>query len=168
LPLLAVPYYLVYGCDLRLAGYAWPDLLRVYALNILLIPANLAGTMQSLRQAYRGRTIPFQRTPKVAGRTRMPALYIVTVLAFCAYAVLGALVDGLDGRLLRAAYGLLNGAAAAYGIVTFMGLAACRADLRAWIEARGWRLPRLGRLLPSRRLGAPRSVTRLLHAEAEP
>ena len=39
-------------------------------------------------------------------------------------------------------YGLLNGVAMGYGIVAFVGLTACRDDLRAWFEARRWRLPR--------------------------
>ena len=72
LPLTALPYYLLYGRDLVLAGYRWIDLFRVYALNLLLIPVNLGGVFKSLQQAVTRRTIPFSRTPKVAGRTTAP------------------------------------------------------------------------------------------------
>src|SRR5262249_46485513 len=42
LPLSAAPYYVLYGRDLCLSGYRWIDLLRVYALNLMLLPVNLA------------------------------------------------------------------------------------------------------------------------------
>src|SRR4029079_12206361 len=42
LPLTALPYYVAYARDLRLAGYRRvADLLHVYALNLLLLPVNL-------------------------------------------------------------------------------------------------------------------------------
>ena len=43
LPLAALPYYLLYARDLCRIGYPAADVLRVYALNLLLIPVNLAG-----------------------------------------------------------------------------------------------------------------------------
>lgn len=33
--LVALPYYYIYGRDLRISGYRWADLLRVYSLNLL-------------------------------------------------------------------------------------------------------------------------------------
>ncbi len=46
LPLTALPYFLLYGRDLVLCGYRASDLLRVYALNLLLIPVNVGGGAQ--------------------------------------------------------------------------------------------------------------------------
>ena len=131
LPLLALPYYVVYGGDVVRAGYRWHDVLRIYALNAILIPVNLAGTVQSLRQIRRGSPIPFQRTPKVAGRTATPAPYIVAIYGFCLYALVGAAVDGSSGETLRMSFGILNGLAAAYGLVAFVGLRESWHDLRA-------------------------------------
>ena len=37
------------------SGYSWHDVVRVYALNLLLIPVNLGGLLLSLRQAVMGR-----------------------------------------------------------------------------------------------------------------
>jgi hypothetical protein len=146
MPLVAVPYYLLYGIDLKLAGYRWSDLPRVYALNTLLIAVNLGGTLQSLRQAWTGRPVPFQRTPKVAGRTRTPAIYLAAVYGFCGYALVCAVFDGMAARWTHMVYGFLNGIAAAYGIAVYVGLADSRDDLRARLAASGWPWPQLGRL----------------------
>src|SRR3954447_22913753 len=76
LPLCGVPYFALYARDLRGAGYHRRDVLRVYALNLLLLVANLAGVAKSLHQACTGRQTPFKRTPKVASRTAAPVLYV--------------------------------------------------------------------------------------------
>jgi cellulose synthase (UDP-forming) len=69
LPVSAVPYYYLYGRDLTQCGYRWTDLARVYALNLLLLPVNLAGVILSLWQILTGRKAAFGRTPKIEGRT---------------------------------------------------------------------------------------------------
>jgi cellulose synthase (UDP-forming) len=72
-PTAAAPYYLLYGRDLKWCGYQWRDLLRVYALTLMLIPVNLAGVYRSVAQMVTGRKSPFARTPKIEGRTAAPA-----------------------------------------------------------------------------------------------
>jgi hypothetical protein len=84
----AVPYFLLYARDLRYSGYGIRDLARVYALNLLLIPANLGGVFKSLQQAITGRRIPFGRTPKVSGRTSAPARYVLAEYALLALMIL--------------------------------------------------------------------------------
>lgn len=65
LPLTAMPYYALYARDLWQSGYRHgADLLRVYALNLLLLPVNLGGVLRSLHQGFKGHKIPFRRTPK--------------------------------------------------------------------------------------------------------
>src|SRR5439155_224299 len=59
LPLSAAPYFFLYARDLVRAGYRYADLLRVYALNLMLIPVNLGGVLKSLEQALTGRKTPF-------------------------------------------------------------------------------------------------------------
>jgi cellulose synthase (UDP-forming) len=59
----------LYGRDLTQCGYRWTDLARVYALNLLLLPVNLAGVILSLWQILTGRKAAFGRTPKIEGRT---------------------------------------------------------------------------------------------------
>lgn len=137
LPLTALPYFAFYARDLRLAGYRVTDLLRVYALNLVLIPVNLGGVFKSLQQAWTGRKIPFGRTPKVRGRTAAAPLYVIAVYVILVHWLLSASGDILGGRWLHAAFATMNAAFLAYGIVKFVGLRASGEDLRAWW--RRWR-----------------------------
>ncbi len=77
IPISMLPFMVAYARDLVHCGYRWGDFLRVYALNFLLLPINLGGTLLSLRQAITGRKAPFGRTPKVTGRTAAPAKYVL-------------------------------------------------------------------------------------------
>src|SRR3989442_1216768 len=77
LPMTAVPYYVLYTRDLLQSGYRASDVLRVYALNLLLIPIHLSGALKSLHQAWTGRKTAFGRTPKTRGVTRVPRAYLV-------------------------------------------------------------------------------------------
>jgi cellulose synthase (UDP-forming) len=69
LPLAAVPYFALYARDLRMLGYRRSDVIRVYALNLMLVPVHLSGVFKSIIQAATGRKVAFARTPKVTGRT---------------------------------------------------------------------------------------------------
>jgi len=64
---LNLPGNFPYGRDLVRIGYRLRDLVRVYALNLLLIPVNLGGVFKSIQQGITRRKIPFGRTPKVPG-----------------------------------------------------------------------------------------------------
>jgi hypothetical protein len=127
----AIPYYVLFGCDLHLAGYRWKDLVRVYTLNLLLIPVNFAGTAQSLRQALSGHPVPFKRTPKRAGRTSIPIAYLAAIYGFCIYNVCNAIWDASDSNFRHMLFAALNGTAAAYGIYMFIGLKTTCDDLVA-------------------------------------
>lgn len=129
LPLTALPYFFLYGRDLVYAGYRWTDLLRVYALNLLLIPINLGGVFKSIEQAITGRQIPFGRTPKVTGRTAAPPLYIVAEYALLSLGLFGGIVDAAHGRWGHALFSLANSAMLAYAIAQFIGFAESREDL---------------------------------------
>lgn len=58
-------------------NYKKLDILRVYALNLLLIPINIGGVLKSIQQGIFGIKTPFARTPKVEDRTSAPAGYIL-------------------------------------------------------------------------------------------
>jgi cellulose synthase/poly-beta-1,6-N-acetylglucosamine synthase-like glycosyltransferase len=138
LPLTAVPYYALYTRDLLQSGYRAGDVLRVYALNLMLIPINLSGSFQSLRQAWTGRKTAFGRTPKTQSRTRVPRAYLVAEYVLLAQWLLGAVVELLQGHSLHAALAFANAAFLAYAIASFIGLPkinwltlARRADLRS-------------------------------------
>lgn len=130
LPLTAAPYYLAYGRDLRFAGYRWSDLFRVYALNLLLLPVNLAGVLRSLQQLATGRKAAFGRTPKVECRTVVPPIYLVFHGLLLTYLGLAFMLDVVQGLYSHAGYALASTAVLVYALHSFMGWRDSWADLR--------------------------------------
>lgn len=133
LPFTAVPYYALYLRDLQRTGYRASDLLRVYALNLVLIPVNVGGVFRSLYQMWTGRKAAFGRTPKITGRTMAPPLYIVAEYAILIQWLLGAALDAAHGRAVHGVFATANAGFLAYGVSRFIGLRESWADLRrAW------------------------------------
>jgi len=128
LPLTAVPYFFLYGRDLVQIGYRWTDLLRVYALNLMLIPVNLCGVFKSIHQACTRQKIPFGRTPKVKGRTAAPAFYICAEFALLFDWAIGYVADLAQGRWIHASFILVNAAFLGYAVIHFIGLRESRED----------------------------------------
>jgi len=155
LPITAAPYYLLYAVDLRNIGYQWRDVLRVYALNLLLIPVNLGGVLRSVQQACTGRRSTFGRTPKVAGRTAAPAGYVLAEAGLLGWWMFGALMELEAGRELNGVFALANAAFLLYALVRFVGLRAAWEDLRPLVAQSAQGLGRLRVALALRRFVAP-------------
>ena len=134
LPLTAVSYFALYARDLMQLGYRGSDLLRVYALNLLLIPINLGGVLKSIQQGISKSKIPFGRTPKVKGRTAAPILYIIAEYALIAQWMVGAGVDFASARWTHGVFALVNAMFLGYAIVRFLGLSASAEDLISQIR----------------------------------
>lgn len=135
LPLAAVPYFGLYARDLVLAGYRATDVVRVYALTLLLIPVHLGGVVKSLQQAVTGRPVAFARTPKVRDRTPVPALYVVAILLLVVHWTVATTGDLGSDRNGRAIFTALNIGLLAYAVTRFLGWRAAVADL--WLRATG-------------------------------
>ena len=140
--LVGVPYYLLYMRDLQLAGF-WRrgEILRVFALNVLLVPVLLMGTLKSLRQAWNGEKSPFTRTPKVLERTQVPACYILYAFTFLFWLVTAASIDFMNHHWFDGAFALVNAGILYYAITRFIGLRNCRTDLA--LSWQSWRLRHL-------------------------
>lgn len=164
LPLSAVPYFALYTRDLVQMGYRYGDMVRVYALNLLLVPVNLGGVLKSLQQACTRRHTPFGRTPKVASRTPAPALYVVATVALLAHWTLGATVDLAEERVVRAVFAVVNVGLLAYAVTRFMGWRAAFDDARSRLT---WP-PIRRRKAPARALEAPGPVSGAGPAGQEP
>jgi len=130
LPLSAAPYFFLYARDLARTGYRYADLLRVYALNLMLIPVNLGGVLKSLEQALTGRKTPFGRTPKVAGRTAAPALYVLAEYGLLGWWLVGATTDVMHAHYAHLAFALMNAGFLAYAIYCYIGWRNSVEDLR--------------------------------------
>lgn len=150
LPLTAVPYFLLYARDLRYSGYKARDLASVYALNLLLIPVNLAGVFASLRQIVTGRRAAFARTPKVSGRTAAPAGYVLAEYGLLASWLVGFGLDVAAKRWGSASFCLANAVMLAYAIASFIGARESATDLRRSLARRRLKKAhRLGLALPA-------------------
>jgi len=160
LPITAIPYYLLYATDLRRAGYRARDVLHVYALNLLLIPVNLAGVLRSLQQAWTGHRSAFGRTPKVLHRTTAPAGYVAAEIGLLLWWTFGSLMELYHGRILNGAFALGNAGFLLYAVARFIGLRAAREDLRplaAPVRVR-WSRLRVALSVGSRRLVTPAAL----------
>jgi hypothetical protein len=131
LPLSALPYFLIFARDLRQSGYRRSDALRVYALNLLLMPVNIGGVLKSVQQLLTGRRTPFARTPKVTYRTMAPPIYILSGLALCAVSAVIAMMDVLRAHWWHGAFASLNAVMLAYALDRFVGADVILNDLRA-------------------------------------
>lgn len=130
MPLAALPYFALYARDLQQTGYRpFRDLLRVYALNLLLIPVHLGGAVKSMQQAIVGVKIPFHRTPKISGRTGTPASYLLAELGMVLLSAGLALNYGLEGIWIGGAFALGNAGLVLYGIRQFIGFRHTADDL---------------------------------------
>ena len=160
MPLTMLPYYILLGWDLVRAGYRRRDVIQVYALTVLLIPANLAGTILSLRQAIGGKAIPFGRTPKILGRTRTPRLYVAACYAIALLGLLQACADLTEGRSMHLIYGCLIGVGALYGIFGLLGARNSWDDLLARGSSQQVPNTQTGRRLGwARRMSAPSMIS---------
>src|SRR5262252_286713 len=122
IPLTALPYFSLYARDLRLSGYRAADILRVFALNLMLIPVNLGGVLLSIHQAWTRRKSPFGRTPKVQGRTAASPHYLVAEAVILTSWLVGSLLELAQGRFLHAWFVFANAALLAYAVIRFIGL----------------------------------------------
>ena len=73
IPLTALPYFSLYARDLRRSGYRAADVLRVFALNLMLIPVNLGGVFLSMRQMWTKQKKPLRPDTKGPRSHRGPA-----------------------------------------------------------------------------------------------
>src|SRR5439155_163563 len=74
------------------------QLFRAMALNAMLLPINLAGAINSLRQLWSGRKIPFQRTPKLQGRTAAAPVQIAAQFGLLLFAAAEAKIRYAAGE----------------------------------------------------------------------
>src|SRR3989454_11443865 len=155
LAITAVPYYFLYAVDLRSIGYRWRDVLRVYALNLLLIPVHLGGVLRSVQQACTGRRSTFGRTPKVVGRTAAPAGYVLAEAGLLGWWTFGALMELEAGHRLNGLFALANAAFLLYALVRFVGLREACEDLRPLVAQTAHGLGTLRLASACRRFVAP-------------
>lgn len=131
LPLAALPYFLVYGWDLKRCGYGTLDLMRVYALNLMLLPINLAGVGRSVVQIVSGRKTAFGRTPKIGDRTSAPAGHVALQILMLLGIASAGIHAASTAQPVLAAFCGFNAMCLVYGFVRFVGIREAWEDLAA-------------------------------------
>ena len=121
-PLIMLPYFTLYGMDLRRLGYRFRDVFAVCALNLVLLPVGFAGVGASIRQMVTRRKGSFSRTPKIANRTFVPPPYFLFNVAM-AMLMLGYVLQGISaGDYPGIIIPLINVCLYAYGLHYFVGI----------------------------------------------
>jgi cellulose synthase/poly-beta-1,6-N-acetylglucosamine synthase-like glycosyltransferase len=113
---IAFAYYFLYGRDLHQIGYKASDTLRIYALNLMLVPVNISGIIMSIRQMVLQRKIPFSRTPKVGSRIVAPRFYLALLFLFPLSFALLAISDTIIHNWFHGAFSLINTIAFSYSL----------------------------------------------------
>ncbi|HVT65433.1 MAG TPA: glycosyltransferase family 2 protein [Mycobacteriales bacterium] len=133
---IAVPYFACQASDLRYYGYKRLDALRMYGFNMLLLPVNIAGVVNSIVQAVTGEKSAFGRTPKVLSRT-VPTLTFI-VAPYLVLAMAGYEFDRYfrQGLWVAAGYSAANLLFTLYALAAFIGLRTSLADLAIQLRAR--------------------------------
>jgi hypothetical protein len=104
-------------------------MVRIYGLNLILLPVNLAGIVKSVQQGITGRRIPFARTPKVANRTATPFLFAASPFLIIGYSILTVWRDVEQEYWVNAAFAVFNAATASYALVALMGIRHALVDI---------------------------------------
>ncbi|HEX4429033.1 MAG TPA: glycosyltransferase family 2 protein [Frankiaceae bacterium] len=138
LGLIALPYFAGMASDLRYCGYKRIDVLRIYGFNLILMPVNLAGFLNSLVQSLTGEKSVFGRTPKVANRTVPDFIFVISPWLLTGLAGWTLWQDWTYHRWINFGYAVLNTTLALYAIVAFVGLRNSVADFlthgKAWVS----------------------------------
>lgn len=134
--LTAGSYFYLYYRDMRLLDYGLADLLRVYSLNLILLPIHAGGVLKSLHQMITGEKTPFGRTPKVNKRTAAPIVYHTATYGLIGYMSVVAFDYISGGHLIFAAAILLNLAFIVYGAKTFIGFRNSASDVKVKLDER--------------------------------
>jgi cellulose synthase (UDP-forming) len=129
-------YLVTFGRDLMHNGNRGADLFRVISLNAMLLPINLSGAINSLRQLWTGRKIPFQRTPKVSGRTAATPVHIAAQFGLFVVVSVQAPLWLAAGEWLACLFFLSFAAAFGYAMHVFIGWQAAVEDLFGGLERR--------------------------------
>lgn len=127
----SIPLLLLYARDLKLTGYRYSDVLRVCALNLMLMPVILGGVLKQFQQMITARKIPFGRTPKVPGRTAAPALYCLLEVSLTVMFILMTVDYAANGRWHQFGFASLNAGLFVYALLNFIGLRAAFQDIAA-------------------------------------
>ena len=128
LMIASIPYLVFYARDLVHLGYTIRDLFPIYAFHLLLLPIHISGVLKSIEQLLFGKKIPFDRTPKIKGRTVAPTHYVIAEVFICVYLAFDCAVDLYHGFYANAIFSAVNSLSFWYTLIYFIGFETLRHD----------------------------------------
>ena len=126
---MSAPYFIVMSSDLHHLGYRRSDVFRVYGFNLIMLPVNASGVLQSLQQLITGSKTVFKRTPKIMERSVAPASFILLAYLIVVASSIALLLNLHSGRLVAASFAAINLVLAAPSVVSLMGVRNSLTDL---------------------------------------
>ncbi len=127
--LTAIPYFVALATDLRRNGYKRRDVIRLYGLNIMLLPVNTVGAVRSIGQAIGGQKSAFKRTPKVKSRTITPLLFVAFPFVISVWSAVTLVNDLAAHRYFHAAFAGANAVITLYVMLSLHGIMNSAADI---------------------------------------
>jgi cellulose synthase (UDP-forming) len=129
--LAAMPYFLAMASDLKYCRYSYLDVIRIYGFNLILLPVNLAGVLNSLQQALTTKKIPFARTPKIKNRTSAGLLYVLAPLFIVGFSLFTMWRNIQTQDWVNALVAGFNAFSSLLAIVSYIGIGNLLVDV--WI-----------------------------------
>jgi len=133
---MSMPYFLVMSSDLHHLGYRRLDVLRIFGFNLIMLPVNASGVLQSLQQLVTGSKSVFRRTPKISSRTVAPASFVILAWIIVVGSALMMILNFHDHRNLSATFAAINLVLAAASVVSLIGIRHSITDV--WVAIRGF------------------------------
>ncbi len=118
----SAPYFLLYARDLSAVGYRVADILRVYALNLVLVPINAGGALRSLQTWVTKAPVTFGRTPKVERRTAVPPMYLWLDYMIAAGLIIAGALHARSHHWVYGGFLLLTSGFVIYALVALIGV----------------------------------------------
>jgi cellulose synthase/poly-beta-1,6-N-acetylglucosamine synthase-like glycosyltransferase len=117
----AAPYFWAMASDLKRLDYQRRDVFRIYGFNLLLLPVNMVGTIESIVQGIGGQKMAFARTPKVRDRTVAPLMFIVVPAFIAVWSAWTLRNDIANEAYIHGAFAAVNMLAMTYACVALVG-----------------------------------------------
>ncbi len=117
----ALPYFVMMASDLNRTGYKFPEIFVVYGFNLLLLPVNLIGTIESMIQGIGGQKLAFARTPKIKDHTVAPLLFLVVPFILIGWSGYALRNDLIHHTYFHGAFAATNLAAVTFAVIFLVG-----------------------------------------------
>ena len=112
----------LYLRDIKNIEHKLSDFLKIYALNLILIPINVGGFVKSIKQVISGQKNTFITTPKFKNITFAPILFILLEYGLWVYSGIAIFYYIWKQLWFSASYSFFNFICLTYAIPNYIGV----------------------------------------------